>query len=103
MKPSQRGAIPCLVTSVHRGIIRWRLGIESGFVGIGLVSTAIVIVSIIPSIAVTVRRLHDIGRNGWWYLIAFIPLVGPLVLLVICATVSQEKDNAYGPFQKSIT
>ncbi len=34
-----------------------------------------------PSLAVTIRRLHDIGKSGWWYLISAIPLIGSLILL----------------------
>jgi uncharacterized membrane protein YhaH (DUF805 family) len=58
-----------------------------GFVE-GLVGSPDVIVllyslaTLIPGIAVSVRRLHDIGRSGWWLLIAFVPLIGAIVLLV---------------------
>ena len=49
-----------------------------------------------PSIAVMVRRLHDIGKSGWWYFIALIPLAGPIWLIVLLATDSQEGTNEYG-------
>lgn len=53
---------------------------------------------ICPSVGVFVRRLHDIGKSGWWYWIALIPYVGALVLLFFCCMPSQPKDNEYGPY-----
>lgn len=52
---------------------------------------------IIPSIAVGIRRLHDINRTGWWILIALVPLVGFIVLLVFYATAGDRGTNQYGP------
>ena len=54
------------------------------------------IVLIIPSIAVSARRLHDTGRSGWLYLITFIPL-GGLVLLVFMCSEGHSGINEYGP------
>ena len=51
--------------------------------------------TLIPGIAVTVRRLHDTGRKGWWVLIGFIPLLGIIVLTVFMAQRSQP-DNQFG-------
>jgi uncharacterized membrane protein YhaH (DUF805 family) len=56
-----------------------------------------VFAAILPSIAVTARRLHDIGQSGWLQLVVFIPLVGPVVLLVLCAMASKPGPNQYGP------
>jgi uncharacterized membrane protein YhaH (DUF805 family) len=52
---------------------------------------------LIPFLAVTVRRLHDTGRNGSWLLISLIPLVGGIMLLFFMAESSQPGDNQYGP------
>jgi uncharacterized membrane protein YhaH (DUF805 family) len=52
--------------------------------------------SLIPTIAVSVRRLHDTGRSGAWFLLNFIPLIGPLALLVLLAQAGNPGDNAYG-------
>ena len=49
-----------------------------------------------PTLAVGVRRLHDVGRSGWWLLIGLIPLVGAIVLIVFCASPSQPGPNQYG-------
>lgn len=55
------------------------------------------LIAIIPSISVFVRRMHDIGRSGWWYWLALVPLVGVIVLLVFLLTGSDRGDNQYGP------
>ena len=52
---------------------------------------------ILPSLAVTVRRLHDTNRSGWWILVNLIPYVGGLVLLVLCAFAGTSGPNRYGP------
>ena len=51
---------------------------------------------LIPSLAVAVRRLHDIGKSGWWYLICLVPFVGGLVLLIFYLTPGQPTANEYG-------
>jgi uncharacterized membrane protein YhaH (DUF805 family) len=56
---------------------------------------------IIPSIAVLVRRLHDIGKSGWMYFVGLIPLVGGIWLLVLLCTDSQVGDNEYGANPKT--
>lgn len=55
---------------------------------------------IVPSIAVCVRRLHDTGKSGWWFLISFIPF-GAIVLLVFMCTDSMPMDNQYGANPKA--
>ncbi len=50
----------------------------------------------IPSLAVSVRRLHDIGKTGWWLLIGFIPLVGLIVLIYFYVQEGQSGSNEYG-------
>lgn len=57
------------------------------------------IIIFLPNLAVTVRRLHDAGYSGWYYLIALIPLVGVIILLVALCTDSVG-DNKYGPNPK---
>jgi uncharacterized membrane protein YhaH (DUF805 family) len=51
---------------------------------------------IIPSISVTVRRLHDTDRSGWWYLITFVPLVGFIVLVIFLVQKGTEGKNRFG-------
>jgi uncharacterized membrane protein YhaH (DUF805 family) len=68
--------------------------------GIGLLSGIYSLAVLIPGIAVSVRRLHDTNRSGWWLLISLIPLIGAIVLLVFMVQDSQEGDNQYGPNPK---
>jgi uncharacterized membrane protein YhaH (DUF805 family) len=55
---------------------------------------------LLPSLAVSIRRLHDTGRTGWWVLIALIPIIGSIILIVFMCLDSQEGDNQYGPNPK---
>ena len=59
------------------------------------------IVHFIPSLAVVVRRLHDVGKSGWFYFIFLIPLIGVLWLLVLYCTEGQKQDNKWGPDPKA--
>jgi uncharacterized membrane protein YhaH (DUF805 family) len=51
----------------------------------------------IPTLAIGVRRLHDVDRTGWWILISFIPLIGAIVLLIWWATKGTDGPNQFGP------
>ena len=64
--------------------------------GIGVLGGVAMLVHLIPAISVTVRRLHDIGRSGWWLLIGFIPLVGIITLIVFACMPSQPGANRFG-------
>jgi uncharacterized membrane protein YhaH (DUF805 family) len=55
----------------------------------------LILVLLLPSLAVLVRRLHDTGRSGWWYWIGLVPLVGGIILLVFVCSASQG-PNSYG-------
>lgn len=52
--------------------------------------------NLIPTLAVTVRRLHDIGKSGWWYFIVFIPIIGGILLLIWMCQDSEHGINEYG-------
>ncbi|TXS94291.1 DUF805 domain-containing protein [Parahaliea maris] len=78
------------------------LGLYNAEVGVGVLQGVYSLAVFLPSLAVAVRRLHDIGRTGWWLLIAFIPLVGLIVLLVFYCLDSQPGDNEYGPNPKGV-
>ncbi len=49
----------------------------------------------------TVRRLHDIDRTGWWTLLVLVPVIGWIVLIVFNATEGTRSDNRYGPDPKA--
>jgi len=69
---------------------------------IGLFSGLFTLAILIPSFAVTVRRLHDTDRSGWWVLISFIPILGTLVLLVFTLLDSQPGANRFGANPKDV-
>ena len=57
---------------------------------------------ILPSIAMTVRRLHDVGQSGWMVLLNLVPYVGGVVILVFTCLDSQPNENKYGPNPKKV-
>lgn len=73
------------------------LSVIDGVVGTnGLLGGVFALASIIPSIAIAARRLHDIDKSGWWQLILLIPIVGAIVLIVFLATRGAVGDNRFG-------
>ncbi len=52
---------------------------------------------LLPGLSVSVRRLHDINRSGWWQLIVFIPVVGFILLIVWFCARGTQGDNRFGP------
>jgi len=70
------------------------------FSGIGLI-ILLTIAFFIPSLSVTVRRLHDTNKSGWFYLIAFVP-AGGLILFVFTVLEGDRRDNLYGPNPKAV-
>jgi uncharacterized membrane protein YhaH (DUF805 family) len=69
----------------------------------GIIGLLFALAILLPSIAVGVRRLHDTDRSGWWLLIAFVPLIGGIVLLVFFVLDSTPGDNKYGASPKAAT
>lgn len=51
----------------------------------------------LPGLAVTIRRLHDTSRSGWWFLLSILPLIGSIVLLVFLASDTKLETNQWGP------
>ena len=62
----------------------------------GIIDLLVFLVFIVPTISVTARRLHDIGRSGWWQLMALIPLLGALILLFWVVKRGEDGDNRFG-------
>lgn len=89
-------------------LLSWGVTLASGLV-FGFESTAssvllflLGLVMFLPVLGVWVRRLHDIGKSGWWILFSLVPLVGSITLLVFACLDSQEGNNAYGPSPKAL-
>ena len=80
------------------------IGFVLGFIGglfdlsstISTLTSLYSLATIVPSIALVVRRLHDINKSGWNYFIALIPLVGAIILLVYMCSDSVNENNQYG-------
>ncbi|MGO9427002.1 MAG: DUF805 domain-containing protein [Steroidobacteraceae bacterium] len=63
---------------------------------VGLLGGIYLLATLVPSLAVTVRRLHDTGRSGWWILLGLVPVVGVIMLIVFLALDGSPQDNDYG-------
>lgn len=85
----------CLA-SVALGVVDGILGTNGGLGG--LYSLAV----LIPSLAVSVRRLHDTDRSGWWILVNIIPLIGCIIYLVFLCSDSKPGENRFGANPKGM-
>jgi uncharacterized membrane protein YhaH (DUF805 family) len=78
-------------------------GIDNFTTGTGLLNGLYSLAVLIPGIAVSVRRLHDTDRRGWWVLIGLIPIIGWIVLLIFMVQDGKPGENQYGPNPKAAT
>ena len=86
-------------------VILFVLGVLAGVTGMDMlfaVPVLYALATLSPAFAVSIRRLHDTGRSGWWVLIGLVPIVGPIVLLVFTVQDSQPGPNEYGPNPKQL-
>ena len=79
------------------------LGLTIGVLPYGYLYFLYALATIIPGFAVSIRRLHDTNRSGWWFLIALIPIIGAIWLLVLMCLDSTPGSNKYGPNPKEQT
>jgi uncharacterized membrane protein YhaH (DUF805 family) len=86
-------ALLLAIAALFADIGAMRLGFEHDHVGLFI--TFFGIFNIIPSITATVRRLHDIGKSGFWYLLCFLPF-GAIVVLIWTIKRGDDGDNGYG-------
>jgi len=68
----------------------------------GVVGVIYALAVFLPSIAVSIRRLHDTGRSGWWMLLLLLPLIGAIVLLVFMIFEGNAGQNEYGADPKAV-
>ena len=75
------------------------LGFDMGY-GVtapyGWIYSIVALVHLIPTLGVLVRRLHDVGKSGWFMLISLVPIIGSIWLLVLLCTDGDSEDNEYG-------
>lgn len=89
-----------LVITLALGIVDHLLNTPGSEDGTGLLGGVYSLAVLLPSVAVGIRRLHDIGRSGWWMLLSLIPVLGFLVLLYFFVQDGQPGTNEYGPNPK---
>ena len=70
--------------------------LDSDIGGIGIVSWIFMLATFVPFLAVCVRRLHDIGKSGWWMLINLVPLIGGIWFFILTLLDSEPGDNQWG-------
>lgn len=88
-----------LIPAVTLSLLDRQLGLVSESTGYGLISGLYIAVAFIPSLAVTVRRLHDTGRSGWWFLLSLIPVIN-IALIILLALDGAKSANKYGESPK---
>ncbi len=79
------------------------LGLTVGELPYGVFYFLYALAVLIPGLAVTVRRLHDVGKSGWMLLVLLIPLIGAIWILILEVTDSNPGENQYGQNPKEIT
>lgn len=92
-----------LLVMIGLAIVDSTTGSFSGDMGMGLLSGLYYLGVLVPSVAVTVRRLHDTSRSGWWLLIGLVPFLGGLILLFFTVQDSQPGSNEYGLNPKGVS
>lgn len=76
------------------------LSASAGNDGAGLFAILLIVYSlavVLPAISVSVRRLHDTDKSGWWFWIAVVPVVGSLILLILFVQKGTQGPNRFGP------
>ncbi len=89
-----------LVFSFVAAIVDVILGFSMG--SFGLLASLYALVILIPSIAVCVRRLHDIGKSGWMMIAVLIPIIGAIWLLILFIQEGTPGQNEYGMNPKEL-
>jgi uncharacterized membrane protein YhaH (DUF805 family) len=72
-------------------------GVVSAKVELNLITTLLELVLFLPALAVSVRRLHDIDKSGWWLLVGFVPLIGWIFIIIWACTKGSLGPNRFGP------
>ncbi len=89
-----------LVVSLLLSIIDRKAGwmvVQEEQIEMGWLQLVYAVATLVPTLALSARRLHDIGRSGWWQLIGAIPFVGLIVMIIWFATPGTPGPNRYGP------
>ena len=90
------------IVSIAVGILDGMFGLRIGDSTAGVLQSLYGLAVFIPGFAVSVRRLHDTGRSGWWMLLLFIPIIGWIIYIVFLCQDSTPGENTYGSNPKGI-
>jgi uncharacterized membrane protein YhaH (DUF805 family) len=90
-----------VIISIVLAVLDNLLGLSFQAGSTGLLGLLYSLAVLLPSIGVSIRRLHDTGRSGWWLLIGLVPLVGAIVLIVFFATAGNVGPNSHGQDPKA--
>ena len=96
------GVIAMVIDNMLGLRITMTIGDTSQMLPYGYVYLAYALAVFIPGLAVSVRRLHDVGKSGWFFFIVLIPLIGAIWLIVLFCTDSIAEENEYGANPKAI-
>ena len=77
-------------------IVSFVVGFVAGLVQLPILGTIYVLAVMIPSIALSIRRMHDINKSGWVILLSLVPVVGGIIVLVFHCLASVNENNKYG-------
>jgi uncharacterized membrane protein YhaH (DUF805 family) len=80
-------------------LVNFIIGVALSFIS-DYLSSLYALAVLIPGLAVSVRRLHDIGKSGWWIFINLVPLIGWIWYILLAIKEGQSGDNQYGPNPK---
>lgn len=89
-----------IIFAIVAAILDNILGIAIENVGYGPIYLLYGLAVLLPGLGVSIRRLHDVGKSGWFLFISLIPIVGGIWLLVLFCTDGNPGDNKYGPNPK---
>ncbi len=90
-----------IVSGVLSGLTSAFNGTTMGTI-VSVIALIVALGVLVPTISVTTRRLHDIGKSGWWQLLELIPCIGTIILIIWTVKDSDPGDNQYGPNPKGM-
>ncbi|WP_248321211.1 MULTISPECIES: DUF805 domain-containing protein [unclassified Caballeronia] len=85
-----------LFAGIVAGVAMVLMGMNEDSLAVISLVSIVVLALFVPSLAVTVRRLHDTGRSGWFYLVAFVPIVGGILVFIWTCSRGTDGVNRYG-------
>jgi uncharacterized membrane protein YhaH (DUF805 family) len=92
-----------MLVMVGSSVLIYATGGPDGVFGmlVSLVYLVFILGSLVPSLAVAFRRLHDTNRSAWWLLIGLLPFIGAIVLIVFYCLPGTPGENRFGPSPES--